>query len=98
MAMSVLDFSAGSTGIDLAGVAPSTTPGLAELAAQLSGRLSGPLDGDYDTLRQAWNLAVDQRPLAVVQVADAQDVAAVVRFARANGVTVAPQGTGHNAA
>src|SRR5436305_14588073 len=56
-----------------------------------------PNDADWDEARQAWNLAVDQRPVAVVLAESAADVAATVDAARAAGLRVAPQGTGHNA-
>jgi FAD binding domain/Domain of unknown function (DUF4265) len=62
------------------------------------GRVIRPDDEDWDTARTAWNLAVDQRPALVVEVADAFDVQAVVRWAGENGLRVAPQGTGHQAA
>lgn len=68
-----------------------------DLAARLTGRLVTPTDSDWDQARQAWNLAVDQRPVFVVQAATAGDVAATIDFARAAGLRVAPQGTGHNA-
>ncbi len=68
------------------------------LVPGLAGRMIAPGDTDYDSARQAWNLAVDQRPALVVQASDVADVAATVRFAAANGLRVAPQGTGHNAA
>ncbi|MFL6101491.1 MAG: FAD-binding protein [Actinomycetales bacterium] len=68
------------------------------LASQVRGRVVRPGDEDWDTARQAWNLAVDQRPALVVEVADAFDVQAVVRHAGENDLRVAPQGTGHNAA
>ena len=67
------------------------------LEAVLAGRVVGPQDADWDAARAAWNLAVDQRPSFVVQVATDSDVSEVVRFARAAGLRVAPQGTGHNA-
>ena len=44
------------------------------------------------------NLAVDQSPAAVALPEHAEDVAAIVAFARAQGLRVAPQGTGHGAA
>ena len=56
-----------------------------------------PGDDGYDAARQAWNLVADQRPAAVVHAADADDVAAVVRFAAGAGLRVAPQATGHGA-
>ena len=68
------------------------------LEAVLTGRIVGPQDADWDTARAAWNLSVDQRPAFVAQVATADDVAEVIRFARSAGLRVAPQGTGHNAA
>ena len=45
----------------------------------------------------AWNLAVDQRPAAVVTAASARDVIEVVDAARTVGLRVAAQSTGHNA-
>lgn len=63
----------------------------------LSGRVSTAHDADWDTARQAFNLAVDQRPAAVVLPADAQDVIAAVRFAKQHDLRVAPQVTGHGA-
>jgi FAD/FMN-containing dehydrogenase len=68
------------------------------LAATLTGDLVVPADAEYDLARRAWNLAVDQRPALVAFPADAADVAAIVDFARARGLRIAPQGTGHNAA
>jgi FAD/FMN-containing dehydrogenase len=56
-----------------------------------------PGDGGWDAARQAWNLSVDQRPVAVVFPEAAEDVAAVVGLARADGLRVASQGTGHSA-
>src|SRR3954447_446305 len=57
-----------------------------------------PADERWDEARRAWNLAVDQRPAAVAFPERAEHVAALVRFAREQGLRVAPQGTGHNAA
>jgi FAD/FMN-containing dehydrogenase len=68
------------------------------LAATLTGDIVAPGDREYDLARRAWNLAVDQRPALVAFPADAADVSAVVDFARARSLRVAPQGTGHNAA
>jgi len=64
----------------------------------IAGRTATPDDSDWDQARLAWNLAADQRPEAVVFAENAGDVAATVRFAVANGLRVAPQGTGHGAA
>jgi hypothetical protein len=67
------------------------------LHARLDGDVSVPGDSDWDEARLAWNLAADQRPAAVVHAESAADVVAVVEFARANGLRIAPQGTGHMA-
>ena len=63
----------------------------------LDGDVAAPGDVDWDEARLAWNLAIDQNPVAVVQAESAADVAATVAFAKAQGFRVAPQGTGHNA-
>jgi len=67
------------------------------LRAQVAGTVSVPGDEDWDEARRAWNLAVDQRPAAVVQAESVEDVKAAVDFAREHGLQVAPQGTGHGA-
>ncbi|HUP32349.1 MAG TPA: FAD-binding oxidoreductase [Gaiellaceae bacterium] len=64
----------------------------------LDGDAVGPDDEGWDEARLAWNLAVDQRPAAVVLPESAADVAATVAFAREHALRVAPQGTGHGAA
>jgi FAD/FMN-containing dehydrogenase len=56
-----------------------------------------PHDPNWDQARLAWNLAADQQPVAVALPESADDVKAVVRWARERGLRVAPQGTGHNA-
>jgi hypothetical protein len=77
----------------------SARPALAldTLRSQLTGNVHAPGDAGYDDARAAWNLIADQRPVFVAEPRTADDVAAVVRFAAANGLRVAPQGTGHNA-
>jgi hypothetical protein len=69
---------------------------LADLA--IAGRVATPTDSDWDEARLAWNLAADQQPLAVAFAESADDIAATVRFAAAEGLKVAAQGTGHGAA
>lgn len=64
----------------------------------IAGRVTAPAEPDWDQARLAWNLAADQRPDAVVFAESADDVAATVRFAAAEGLKVAAQGTGHGAA
>ena len=67
------------------------------LASMLEGKIVIPQHARFDEARQAWNLAVDQRPAAVVFPESTQDVAAAILFAREFGQQVAAQGTGHNA-
>src|SRR6516225_595581 len=67
------------------------------LRERVAGQVVLPDDPGWDVARQAWNLAVDQRPFAVALVDSADDVGEVVGFARAHGLGVAPQGTGHGA-
>jgi FAD/FMN-containing dehydrogenase len=71
---------------------------LDSLAERLDGDLILPGDDGWDEARTAWNLAVDQRPAAVVLAESAADVSHTIRAARAAGLRVAPQGTGHAAA
>ncbi len=70
---------------------------LTTLRNLLAGDIVGPGDIGWDEARLAWNLTVDQRPAAVALPENADDVTAIVAFARANGLRVAPQGTGHGA-
>jgi FAD/FMN-containing dehydrogenase len=56
-----------------------------------------PHDPSWNQARLAWNLSADQRPAAVALPETAEDVVAVVRWARERGLRIAPQGTGHNA-
>jgi hypothetical protein len=67
------------------------------LRARVAGDVVTPADESWDEARQAWNLAVDQQPVAVVLAESADDVVATIEHARAAGLRVAPQGTGHNA-
>jgi FAD binding domain-containing protein len=64
---------------------------------RIDGRVAVPGDPDWDQARLAWNLAVDQNPVAVALVESAGDVAKTVRFAAENGLKVAGQGSGHGA-
>ena len=68
------------------------------LRRDFAGEVHAPGDDGWDEARAAWNLAVDQHPVAVAIPADVADVARAVRFARDSGLRVAAQGTGHNAA
>ena len=67
------------------------------LREQLKGAVTVPGDVGWDAARQAWNLAVDQRPVAVAEPETVADVVAIVNFARERSLRVAAQGTGHAA-
>jgi len=74
----------------------------ADPAADLRGQLRGTViaaDNDgYDDVRRVWNGMVEKFPLAVVQVADEDDVAAVVRYAQEKHLPLAVRGGGHGVA
>jgi FAD/FMN-containing dehydrogenase len=65
------------------------------LRASIIGDVFVPGEHGYDHARQAWNLFADQQPAAVVFAESAADVARAVKFAAAQGMRIAPQGTGH---
>src|SRR3954447_16514029 len=60
--------------------------------------VTGPGEEGWDLAHQAFNTTVDQRPAMIATPLNADDVAAVVRYAADAGLQVAPQRTGHNAA
>lgn len=66
-------------------------------ADQLTGPLHLPGRPGFEKASTPWNLAVHQPVVAVVEVADVADVVATVRHARAAGLSVAAQSTGHGA-
>ena len=71
---------------------------LDQLRGGLSGRVVGPEDSDYDRLRAVVAGGYDLRPGAVVRVANAEDVARIVRYARATGTELAVRSGGHSGA
>jgi FAD/FMN-containing dehydrogenase len=71
---------------------------VALLRAGITGTVVLPGEETWDAARQAWNLAIDQRPALVAIPRGAADVQVLVDFARRHGLRVAMQGTGHNAA
>lgn len=68
-----------------------------DLEHAVRGRVHLPGEPTWDDARRAWNLAVDQRPRAVIEVADAEDVAAAVRYAAGRRLPVVAQSLGHAA-
>ena len=69
----------------------------AALRALITGTVHVPADAEFLPSTSGFNLAIQHAPDAVVVVADADDVSAVVAFARENGLTVNVQATGHGA-
>ena len=67
------------------------------LQKRFKGALVEPGDPGWDAATQAFNTAFVQEPELVAVPADEQDVVTIVEYARANGLQVAPQRTGHNA-
>ncbi|MFC8797700.1 FAD-binding oxidoreductase [Promicromonospora sp. NPDC057138] len=78
---------------------PPLVPGSAagQLTTGTRARVWLPGDADFDAARRPWNLAVDQPVAAVVEAADAADVAILVRNAAAAGLGIATQPNGHGA-
>ncbi|HJU48095.1 MAG TPA: FAD-binding oxidoreductase [Gaiellaceae bacterium] len=76
---------------------PTSTDVLRTLVDRIAGDVVVADDAGYDEARQAWNLAVDQRPVAVVFPESADDIAGVVRFAGENDLRIAFNAGGHNA-
>ena len=77
---------------------PSDSIDVDAVRSAVNGEVHAPGDPGWDVARQAWNLALDQRPELVAEPLDADDVVALVRAARDAGLRVSVQATGHNAA
>src|SRR3984893_11235322 len=67
------------------------------LARALEGKIVLPEHARFDEARQAWNLAIDQRPAAGALRESHDDVSLTVLVAREYGLRIAAQGTGHGA-
>ena len=64
----------------------------------LRGTLVRPGDEAFDAVRGVWSLDNQGRPLAIVQAADAGDVATAIGFARRNDIEIAVRSGGHSLA
>jgi FAD/FMN-containing dehydrogenase len=69
---------------------------LAQLRTSVTGTVIGPGDAGYDRARTITPGAIDQRPAAVVRVADSKDVVQVLAVAREAGVPLAVRSGGHS--
>ncbi len=70
---------------------------LDRLRRRVRGAVLEPGQPGWDVATLAYNTSFTQEPTAVAVPEDERDVAEIVRYARANGLQVAPQRTGHNA-
>ncbi|MEV0388411.1 FAD-binding oxidoreductase [Nonomuraea sp. NPDC050643] len=68
-----------------------------DLRGAVRGEVLLPGDDGFEQEARPWNLSVAQRVAAVVTAEDADDVAAVVRYADKAGLTVSAQPRGHGA-
>ena len=67
-------------------------------ARALRGRLVRPGDDDFATVRGVWSLDNQGTPLAIVQAADAGDVATAIGFATRSDIEIAVRSGGHSLA
>jgi FAD/FMN-containing dehydrogenase len=77
-------------------VAYSTEISIPHLRAAVTGRVITPEDMDYDQARTVFYGGIDRRPLAIVRVANANDVVYVVSLARETGIELAVRSGGHS--
>jgi len=63
-----------------------------ELKGAIKGNVLVPGQAAYEEARQIWNAMIDRRPAVVVQCARADDVPAVIRFARDQGLELSIRG------
>ena len=75
------------------------TPTLKDtLQRQLRGHVLGPIDSGYDSARSLWNGLIDRHPSLIARCVTSDDVAAAVRFARSQGLSISVRGGGHQVA
>jgi FAD/FMN-containing dehydrogenase len=65
---------------------------------KLDGRVVLPPDDGWDEARAVWNGMIDRQPVAVIQAASPEDVAAGIEAARAHALPLAVRGGGHGVA
>ncbi len=77
-------------------MAPTATGGIDALRAAMSGSVFVPVDEGYHDARKVWNGDIDRRPAVIARCESAADVAAVIGFARQQGMEISVRGGGHN--
>ena len=75
----------------------TVSPAARQLKQACGGLVTLPDDPAFEAVRMPWNVAAQQQPAAVAVPTSAEEVQLVVRAAKASGLRVAPQGTGHGA-
>ncbi|GAB4322279.1 MAG: FAD-binding oxidoreductase [Candidatus Zixiibacteriota bacterium] len=86
----VSGFNGGTTRVDAGAIN--------DLRSHLKGSLLLSGENGYDDARTIWNAMIDRHPALIAQCRNSDDIAAVVKFARANGALVSIKGAGHNIA
>ncbi len=76
---------------------PDQSHAIEDLRRRVAGQLHTPADPTWDRARTPWNVHIEQRPMAVLEVHDTDDVIAAVRWAGQQGVQVTAQPGGHGA-
>jgi FAD/FMN-containing dehydrogenase len=71
---------------------------LDDLEGRVTGSVLAPDHASYGAARTVHNGLIDRRPALIVRAQSAQDVAAVLAFARSAGLEVSVRGGGHNVA
>ena len=69
---------------------------IAALRSSLVGEIIEPEDPRYDKARSLFYGGIDKRPAAILRVANAQDAARVIQYARETGVELAIRSGGHS--
>ncbi|WP_207946876.1 FAD-binding oxidoreductase [Actinomadura sp. 7K507] len=77
-------------------MATSRTDAGALLRRDFAGQVLVPGDGGYDESRRVWNGMVDRRPALIARCTGREDVAAAIRFGRAQGLEIGVRCGGHS--
>ncbi len=76
------------------GIAPNDQ--LSSFKKNFAGVALLPSDDGFDDARSLWNGEIDRRPAVVARCTTAEQIAAALMFARAEGLEIAVRGGGHN--
>jgi hypothetical protein len=79
-------------------VAPLDAAAIRRLASEIAGHVITPDASEYESSRQIFNRAFDQRPALIVRCAGAPDIARALDFAQSQNLPLAVRGGGHSRA